>query len=362
MISPRQLFFTLALARIGALLVLLPVVQSGNAMQDAWISVIVATAAAILVTWLGSYLAMKHPEKSLGRFANDLLGRLGGTIATGILALSFYVLCLIRVRLVSLVIISHFMPRTPGWALAIPILLTACYGAMMGPDTIGRASEFFFTVMAVIIVASLAVFYAWGPERVAGLKPVLSRGLGPVFAASVPATFLGLVSGLKVLALGRFTTEKGKIPKATATALLISGLALLVFAINAVTALGPAQAQRSVTPLLALASSVSIEGVLERLDLVLVAAWVMGVTFDVTALLMSSSILIGDSVGADHRKVTAVLFLLGLVPVSHRITDIFTMRRLHSTPVTGIWAIVIAVGTLAPVFVAYLIKKRKGGS
>jgi spore germination protein KB len=352
----------ISLTRIGTLLVLLPVVQSGNAMQDAWISVIVATGVSILIVWLGAYLAMKHPEKSLGHFANDLLGKTFGTIATWLLALSFYILCLIRTRLVSLVIISHFMPKTPGWALAIPVLLTAFYGAMMGPDTVGRASEFLFTVMAVIIVASVVMSYVWSVERVAGLKPILSRGIGPVLATSVPPTFLGIVSGLKVLALGRFTTEKEKMPKAMTMALLISGLALLATTINVLTALGPAQAQSHVTPLLALASSVFIEGVLERLDLVLMASWVLGVTFDVTALLLSSSILFGDSLGADRRKVTVVLFFLGLVPVSHRITDIFTMRRLHSIPVTGIWATLIVVGTLVPVLVAYLIKRKKGGS
>lgn len=362
MISARQLFFILALARIGALLVLLPVMQSGNAMRDAWISVILATVASVFIAWLGSYLAMKHPKRSLGHFANDLLGRVGGTIATGILALSFYVLCLIRVRLVSLVIISHFMPRTPGWALAIPLLLTAFYGAMQGPDTIGRASELLFTVMAAAAIGTIVVSSVWVTGRVGGLKPVLSRGFGPVLAASVPATFLGIVSGLKVLALGRFTTEKEKMPKAAAMALVISGLALLGITIDVITALGPSQAQRHVTPLLALASSAFIEGVLERLDLVLMASWVLGVTFDVTALLVSSSILIGDSLGVDRRKVTAALFFLGLVPVSHRITDIFTMRRLHSIPVTGIWATLIVVGTLVPVLVAYLIKRKKGGS
>lgn len=362
MINPRQLFFIIALTRISALLVLLPVVTAGNALQDAWISVIVATVVAILFVWLGAYLAMKHPGKSLGQFSRDLLGKTGGAITTGLLAISFYVLCLIRTRLVSLVIISHFMPKTPGWALAIPVLLTAFYGAMMGPDTVGRASEFLFTVMALIIVVSMVMFYVWSAERVAGLKPVLSRGLRPVFGAAVPAAFLGLMSGLKVLALGRFTTEKEKMPKAMTMALLISGLALLATTINVLTALGPAQAQSHVTPLLALASSVFIEGVLERLDLILMASWVLGVTFDVTALLLSSSILFGDSLGADRRKVTVVLFFLGLVPVSHRITDIFTMRRLHSIPVTGIWATLIVVGTLVPVLVAYLIKRKKGGS
>ncbi|MGI6661877.1 MAG: hypothetical protein ACOX4B_00075 [Bacillota bacterium] len=88
----------------------------------------------ILFVWLGAYLAMKHPGKEPGAVREGPPGQdRRRDQPRGSLALSFYVLCLIRTRLVSLVIISHFMPKTPGWALAIPVLLTAFYGAMMGP-------------------------------------------------------------------------------------------------------------------------------------------------------------------------------------------------------------------------------------
>lgn len=362
MISSRQLFFTIALARISALLVLLPVVQSGDARQDAWIAVILATAASVVIVYLGTYLASRYPEKSLGHFASDLLGKPMGTIVTCLLALSFYALCLIRTRLMSLVLISHFMRRTPGWALAVPVLLTAMYGAMNGPDTVGRASEFLFTIMIMIIVGALIMSCIWGIDRVGGLRPVLSRGLRPVLAASVPATFLGLVSGLQVLALGRFTVDKRRMTRAAALALIVSGLVLLAVTIDVLTTLGPTQAQMYVTPVLALASSIFIEGTLERLDLVLMASWLLGIIFDVTTLLMSSAILIGNSFRLDYRKVAFVLTLLGIVPVSHRFTDIFTMRRLHSIPVTGIWSVVIVAGTLMPVLIAHLLRQRKGGS
>ena len=108
---------------------------------------------------MSASLAAKYPGKSLGHYANQLLGRLFGTIATGLVALSFYVLCLIRIRLVSLVIITEFMPKTPGWGLAIPMLLTAFYGAMLGPDSIGRSSELLFTLVMTFILTGFLLAY-----------------------------------------------------------------------------------------------------------------------------------------------------------------------------------------------------------
>lgn len=357
MISARQLTLIVALTRVAALLVLLPVVQIGEARQDAWISVIVSTLAACLLAGMSASLAAKYPGKSLGHYANQLLGRLFGTIATGLVALSFYVLCLIRIRLVSLVIITEFMPKTPGWGLAIPMLLTAFYGAMLGPDSIGRSSELLFTLVMTFILTGFLLVYTARTGPVIGLKPILSRGLRPVLAASISPTFLGAASGSKVLALGRFTTKTRGLVKAVLAGLVISGLVRLVMTILVLTTLGPEQAQRSVTPVLALASAVYIEGLLERLDLFLLAAWVLGVSFDVTALLMSSSILIGDSLGVSFRTVAAVLFVAGIIPVSHRFTDVFIVNELHSIPVTAVWTLAVYVGAVGSLYLAALIKR-----
>ena len=43
---------------------------------------------------------------------------------------------------------------------------------------------------------------------------------------------------------------------------------------------------------------------------------------------MSSSILIGDSLGVSFRTVAAVLFVAGIIPVSHRFTDVFIVNEL----------------------------------
>jgi hypothetical protein len=141
--------------------------------------------------------------------------------------------------------------------------------------------------------------------------------------------------------------------------ILISGLFLLGSTLQVLTTIGHQQAQQSLAPLLAVASSVSIEGIVERTDILLLTAWILGVTFDVTVLLLSSAIIIGDAMSVKYRTVAAALFLIGALPVSHRATDVFSMNLIYSIPVTSTWMLVVFVGAVGAVFVAALIKERK---
>jgi hypothetical protein len=58
-------------------------------------------------------------------------------------------------------------------------------------------------------------------------------------------------------------------------ALLVSGLIVTLLAVTVLVTLGPLQAQQSVAPLLDIGRVVYIEGFLERLDLFLLATWVL---------------------------------------------------------------------------------------
>lgn len=360
-ISARQLMLIVILVRYAALLVSLPIVQAGDARQDAWISVIISTAASVLITVVYAKLAMKFPEESFGQFANRVLGRPLGTASTLLVALSFYVISLARTRMMSLVIISQFMPNTPGWALAIPVLLTAFYGAYLGPDTAGRAAELIFTILTVMFLAGNALVLISGAGPMTSVRPVLTRGIKPVLQAAVPGTFLGCVSGSIVLALGKFTKRTQGLPKAVGIGIAVSGGFLLVVTLNVLTTLGFQQAQNNVTSVLSLASSIYIGGVIERTDLVLLTAWLLGVTFDVTVLLMSASILIGDSFNIHYRTVSIALFLIGVIPVSHRITDIFSLSRINTPAVTGIWTLGVYICVVGLAYVACLVKERTRG-
>jgi len=359
-ISARQLTFIISVMRASAMLVLLPVVMVGDARQDAWIASIVSTLIACLLALLSSGLAMRFPGKSLGHIGKIVLGPIGGWLVIGLFALSHYILALARARTVSLLVISQFMPKTPGWAIAIPMFAVAAYGAIHGPDTAGRSAELIFVLLTGILILGTILLYMSKAGPQTSLKPILARGFKPVFAASVPPVFLGAVSSSTVLSIGRYVKKATSLRKAAVYGLLISGVLLTVTVLEVLTTIGHQQAQQSVAPLLSLAGAISIEGIVERTDLLLLASWIFGVTFDVTMLLLSSSIVIADALGTDFRRVAAALFLLGVVPISHRFTDVFNIRKVHDLPATGIWTLVVYLGAIGVVYVVALVRRIDG--
>ncbi|MGE5580290.1 MAG: GerAB/ArcD/ProY family transporter [Bacillota bacterium] len=359
-LSARQLMLVVAVMRASAMLVLLPVVMVGDARQDAWIASIVSTLLSCILALLASGLAARFPGKSLGHIGKVVLGPIGGWLVIGLFALSHYVLALARARTVSLLVISQFMPKTPGWAIAVPMLAVSVYGAIHGPDTVGRSAEPVFVLLTGILVLGTVLLYASRVGPVTSLKPILARGFMPILASSVSPVFLGAVGSSVVLSLGRYVKKASSLGRAAVYGLLISGLFLTVVVLQVLTTIGHQQAQQSLAPLLSLAGAISIEGVVERTDLLLLASWIVGVTFDVTILLLSSSIVIADALSIDYRKVAAALFLAGVVPVSHRVTDVFSMRMVHSLPVTGIWTLVVFLGAIGVVYIVALVRRIDG--
>lgn len=358
-ISARQLMLIVATIAVSSTVVVVPAVKYGDARQDAWIAAIISTLASCLVAILSTGLAERFPGKSLGQFSKEVLGPHLGWVVIGLVSLSLYVISLAKARLVSLVVVSHFMPRTPGWAIVVPMLAVALYGSVTGPDTIGRSAEVMFTMTIGVSILMIALLHASKAVPQTSLRPILAHGLKPVLAASVSPASLGVVSGSTVLALGRFTKRPSSLTRAVVMGLLISGIILVVMTLYVLTTIGHDQAESSVAPLLALAGAINIEGVVERADLPILTVWMLGVTFEVTVLLMSAAIIIGDALSASYKVVAAVLFGIGVIPVSHRVTDLFSLRLLLSIPVSGTWALVVFVGAIGATLIAVLRKERR---
>ena len=363
LISARQLMLMILVARISVMVIFLPVVTSGDARQDAWIAAILATLAGSLFGALMASLAMRFPGKSFGSFAQDVLGDVLGRAVAFPVALTLYGVAVMRSRVLALVIITEVMRETPGWVFGLSILVAAVYGSTLGPDTMGRAAEAIFTIVMGSIVAGVALVLISRAGPVTSLKPVLERGIGPVLEATVNPIFYFATSAATVLALGKYCTEPRRLRRAVVAGILVSGVVLVTMAALVVTILGPHSAGHRLSPVLALARVVFFEGVMERLDLFLIAIWVLGLAFEVTLLLLSSSIILGDTLGLSFRHVAVALALVAVVPLSLRVTTLFDYRQVITPELTGPVTLIVYVGLVGLVFVVALIrgKGRKDG-
>ncbi|MDP2858692.1 MAG: GerAB/ArcD/ProY family transporter [Bacillota bacterium] len=363
LISARQLMLMILVAKISVMVIFLPVVTGGDARQDAWIAAILATLAGSLFGALMASLAMRFPGKSFGSFAQDVLGGVLGRAAAVLVALSLYGMAVLRSRVLAFIIVSEVMRETPEWVFGLSILVAATYGSTLGPDAMGRASEAIFTIVMGSIVIGIALVLVSRVGPATSLKPVLERGIGPVLGATITPVFYFATSAAMVLALGKYCTEPRRLRGAVVASLLISGVVLTTITALVVTTLGPHTAGHELAPVLALGKAVFFEGILERLDLPLIAVWALGLAFEVTLLLLSSSIILGDAFGLQFRHVAVGLALVAMVLVSLQATTIFDYKQVISPEVTGPLTLVVHVGLVGLVLIVASIrgKGRKDG-
>lgn len=357
-ISARQLMLIVALSRISVIVIFLPVVTAADARQDAWIAAILAVGGGMALGAMAASLVRRFPGRTFACFARDVLGRVVGTGAALVLGLFFYALAVIRARQLALLVVTALFDRTPGWAIALTVLSAGLYGAFLGSDALGRAAEILITVIGASIVGGLALQFASGGVDFSLLLPILSRGIGPVLEATVVPIFWFATSALTVLVLTSVCAEPARAAGAVVKATLISGSVLVVVAATAIATFGPHEAQLQLSPVLSLARSVFLMGVAERLDVVLLNIWVLGVAFDIALFLFVSSLTLGDSLALGARSVLVVLAALGTVPVSLRSIDMFDIRRIFKPLPTGVTTLAIHVGLVGLTLLVALIRRK----
>lgn len=359
-ISARQLFIIVALSRIPILGLSFPAITSGYALQDAWLSAIIASLAGVILGTLAALLARRFPYQSLGTYAKKSLGGVLGTAGLIIFGLYYYLLTLARARELSLLVVSTILPNTPGWVFSLTIIIAALYGVVLGADTLGRSAEVLLTLVGVTIITGTLLLFISGTEGISLLLPVLSRGFRPVAVAAVVPTFEFANSAATVLALGKYCHRPGGMVKAVNLGILLSGIIKVFLAVLVIVSLGPQESQRQLSPMLSLARTVLIQGVFERIDLLLVSIWVLGVVFEVTLFLFTASVVLSDGLGLKLKHTAIFLALLGTFPVALRYTDVFIFFELFSPLPMGLVILTIHISLVGIVFLAAVLRGKGG--
>lgn len=360
MISARQLAIIIALSRIPVLGVFMPVMTLADARQDAWFSAIMAVGGGIILGGMAALLAMRFPYQSLGSLAKISLGKYLGVGAALIFGLYFYLLSLSRARELSLLIVSTILPNTPGWVFGVTILIAALYGVLLGADTLGRSAEMLLTIVVITIFSGFVLLFISGTEGISLLRPVLSRGIQPVAVAAVHPSFEFANSAATVLALGKFCRRPGGMSRAVTAAILFSGFVKISLVVVVLITLGPLEAQQQLSPMLTVARTVYIPGIFERIDLLLVSIWVLGVIFEVTLYFFAASVVLADGLGLTRGKLAVPLFFIGLIPVSLRFIDLFDFIQFWGPLSTGIIILTIHIFLVGLVLIVSVLRGKGG--
>lgn len=360
MISARQIMFMIFLSRVSAMVVFLPVVTVGDARQDAWIAALVATVAGLLVVGLFLVLSQRFPQYTFGEICRRVLGRFAGPPAAATVALLLLAVGIFRARQLAMLLHTTTLPKTPISVLAGAVIVAGLYGAYLGADALGRVGEILVTLNFASILFGHVLLLFTGALDFGFVFPVLDRGWVPVLWGAINPAFWFVTSGAAVLVLTRYCHEPRRVPAATVTAIVVSGLLLSLTALLAVATLGPQEAQSQLSPVLSLTKIVYFMGSIERLDLLLLNVWMTGITFDVALYLLLAATVIRDNLRLRREWVVVGTGVLAFIPAVSGRLSLFELRRAVDTPVTGVAALVyVAVAGL--VLAIAVIRGMKSG-
>ncbi|MDH7479641.1 MAG: endospore germination permease [Syntrophomonadaceae bacterium] len=250
-----------------------PGITVKTARQDAWVSILAATLAGLLIALLVANLSLRFPGKTLFEYAEEILGKAPGK-AVGLLYLWWFLHT-------NSIIISEFssflctaiLPKTPFIVLHVVTIFVVAYLVRSGLEVLSRFNQIFLPLVLGLLVV---VFILAATEmKAVRLLPVLDARPAEILkGAAVPLSLLGEIVAFAMIA--PYLNRPRAACRVAALATLFTGFFMLLTTLVAIAVFGPHATGKMIFSTYNSVRVISIANFLERLETVVVMAWVFG--------------------------------------------------------------------------------------
>lgn len=273
-INDKQIGRLLLGYTVGGTILTLPSVTARAFATAGWYMLIVFGLIFIGGGWLTARLVQKFPDETLAEFAPRLLGKPLGIALNIILILIFLVMVPFETRLMVEITNIAILPHAPSWFITGFFLLTVVYAVAKGLDTFVQVNE--ILIVTSIVIGAAVVLMGWQNFNKIHLLPFFYL---EDFDLKHPEIFFGpglAFFGYPILFyLAPFLRDAKKMVKPTVRSLVFITLLYSFFTLTVIGVFGVRETVNQGWPALELAKSVNFPGIfLERLDLVLILAWI----------------------------------------------------------------------------------------
>lgn len=350
-LSLRHLFIILFVMRSTVVISTLPVLTSADALQDAWLSVLLSYGATAVLVGALALLGRRFPRETFTRYSIRLLGPwLGRGAALAYLWL-FLFFAALEARIYGEVIITGFLPETPLVFVVGSMVFAAAVAAYAGVEVIGRVADIIFPLFLIAVVLTLLL--PLPAAEFANLAPALARGWGPALRGALTPTALA-VQFTVIAFLAPALDRPDKAVSRVLAAVACSFLVLLAALVTVVSVLGAEDGARSVYPVLRMVRSVRISAFLERVESLTVFAWGLGVFAGLAVYLYAGAIGVAHFFGLKrYRPLVPPMTVIWVVLAVHILEDVFELRDLLEYRVMGPYGLALLAAPLALLWAVY---------
>jgi len=291
-ISSIQLVFLIVMFVFGSTII---VGMGFDAKQDAWLVILLGMLAGIVLYVLYTHLHKLYPHAHITTYSTLILGKYLGYIVAWAYIIYFFYLSARVLRDFSDLIVITILRETPLIVIMLLFTVVIVYSCTLGFETIARTSEIFFPY--VLAAGLLFVFFLFvtGIPQVENLQPPLEKGWLDILKKTFPKSVSFPFGELVVFTmLFPYLNKEENARKLGIQAILISTFILIITNITILASLGPDLAKRSVVPLLDTVSLVNIQGIVQRIDPIVIILMVIVGVFKIVLFFLAAFIGLHD--------------------------------------------------------------------
>lgn len=355
-ITSKQLIFIIVGSQLGIRILFLPREVSKIAGEDAWLCVLIAAIAPIIVIFVIDRLGKRMPDMGFTQMSQALFGKFLGSLL--VVLFVGYVIGFesLIVRIFSEVTKLYLLPKTPLTVVLFMYVFTIVYVGNKGLRVIGRLNELLFYL---ILANFLVLLIPLGQGDYTNLLPVGVSGWDGLAMGSLKAVYY--YAGFEVLlVLYSLVNRKDEILKAGMIATGITTGLYVIIVLICELVFGVTGMQKQLFPALILLKVVQIP-VVERLEFIFLFFWLgMGarsaINTGFAAALSSTQLL-----NVDEKKylpyllifIGLAIFILALLP-----KNLLTVFKLGNYVGYGFYVVGIAYPIIY--YITALARGEKG--
>lgn len=354
-ISGKQLIYIIVNFLCGSSLIILTGLR--YAKKDVFICDIIGLILGLLFTLMMFYVISKYPNMEYTKILDKMFNPIGGRIiALFYLLYSFCLICFIEMNISGL-ITTMVMPKTPNWVIILTITLVAAYVMLNGIESLALNVEIvsplvFFMIGFVYVVLSIS------SGNFNNLLPVFTESIGSIVKGTSTVFSFPYIDSFILIFILSLLKGKNRNSKYIKYSYLLAALFLIPRSEIVISALGVNEANRFVFPLFEAVRLIQIGNYIERLELILLFAWVISTYIRLTVcyyvILKCIEYIFNLT---DYRKISLTLCIF-VIPFSintiSSIEDIY-YNNFISIPVIKLPMVLITI----LVFIKSLTKSNK---
>jgi spore germination protein len=223
-----------------------------------------------------TYLGMRHPQKTIITYSQDIIGKWLGRILSVFVITFFVVLTSLAAREFGAVVVTAVLRETPLEVTVIVMLLLASISCRNNINVFSYIHTFY--VPMILAPVLIVVAFSLKNANLLYLRPIfIGNDLQGMAAGMLTISSLFQGSFIITMIIPSMKSPK-KALKASFWGILISGGLYLLIVIATVAIFGPEEIKQIFWPTLELARTTAVPGnILQRLDIIFLAVWVLAV-------------------------------------------------------------------------------------